>query len=294
MAKKKNKAKNTTRVFTDTSIRYTLYVILLAILFAAWAVYFGWTTYWTITHGRFLIIDLVIQMLILWKLLDTALTRVTYTLDEEGLTMVKKGFLRKKELKLAYDEIYGVHHFKNQLMKPMSYRYTFHLNSILDNRPIWSLVYDIGSKDKAGRVLMKASEAFWREFEKRLPGQIRVPQEDVIALTYKGMEKRLRESGYFEKHPEMDLEEGIEQLRQEGSITGGKDYEITGEDFKDEIVDEPAGETDGDVEEVIEEEIVEVPEDELPEGAEEIIEEVEEVEEIEEPAKPEPKAEEKK
>ena len=46
----------------------------------------------------------------------------------------------------------------------------------MDNRPIWSLLYDIGSTQKVGRVLMKASEDFWKEFEKRMPGQIRIPQ----------------------------------------------------------------------------------------------------------------------
>jgi len=281
MAKKKSKAKNSPKVFVDKNTYHTLYVILLGICFALWAVYFGWTTYWSINHGRILIIDLGIQMLILWKLLDTALTRVTYTLDENGLTMVKKGFLRKKELSIPYDHIYGVHHFKNQLMKPMGYRYTYHQYSVLDNRPIWSLLYDIGSTEKAGRVMMKASEAFWREFEKRLPGQIRIPQEEVIAFTYKSMENRLREQGYFEKHPEMDLEEGIEQLRQEGSITGGKDYELTGDNFKDEAVDEKDEASDEEYEEVVEEEIIEVPEDEIEDG-EEVIEEVVEEEPVEE------------
>ena len=33
----------------------------------------------------------------------------------------------------------------------------------MDNRPIWSLLYDIGSTQKVGRVLMKASEEFWKE-----------------------------------------------------------------------------------------------------------------------------------
>jgi len=84
---------------------------------------------------------------------------------------------------------------------------------------------------------MKASEDFWKEFEERMPGQIRIPQEEVVALTYKSIEKKLREQGYFKDHPEMDFEEGIKQLRQKGTEMGGRDDELTGEDFHGEKVE---------------------------------------------------------
>ena len=151
--------------------------------------------------------------------------------------MLKTGRWTKQELSIAYDDIFGVHHFKNQLMKPVTYRYTYHQYAKMDNRPIWSLLYDIGSTQKVGRVLMKASEDFWKEFEKRMPGQIRIPQEEVVALTYKSIEKKLREQGYFKDHPEMDFEEGNKQLRQNGTEIGGRDDDLTGEDFHGEKVE---------------------------------------------------------
>ena len=80
-------------------------------------------------------------------------------------------------------------------------------------------------------------EEFWKEFEKRMPGQIRIPQEEVVTFTYKGMEKKLREQGYFKEHPEMDFEEGIKQLRQKGTEMGGRADELTGEDFHGEEVE---------------------------------------------------------
>ena len=223
--------------FVDHSYFYKPYMIPAVLGFILWAAYVCWTGYWGIVHGRVPVIDIGIQIAILWWLLDTVLTKTVYRLEDDGLYMLKTGVGHKKEIIIPYDEIYGVHHFKNQLMKPVTYRYTFHEYAKMDNRPIWSLLYDIGSTQKVGRVLMKASEEFWKEFEKRMPGQIRIPQEEVVTFTYKGMEKKLREQGYFKEHPEMDFEEGIKQLRQKGTEMGGRADELTGEDFHGEEVE---------------------------------------------------------
>ncbi|HBK28024.1 MAG TPA: hypothetical protein DDY92_05710 [Dialister sp.] len=222
------------KVFVDHSYFYRPYIIVAAIGFILWAAYVAWTAYWGIMKSRVPVIDIGMQIAILWWLLDTVMTKTVYRLEENQLYMLKTGLGHKQELKIAYEDIFGVHHFKNQLMKPVTYRYTFHQYAKMDNRPIWSLLYDIGSTQKVGRVLMKASEDFWKEFEKRMPGQIRIPQEEVVALTYKSMEKKLREQGYFKDHPEMDFEEGIEQLRQKGTEMGGREDELTGEDFHGE------------------------------------------------------------
>ena len=54
----------------------------------------------------------------------------------------------------------------------------------LDKRNIWSLVYNIPGTDKVSRILMKASDEFWDALEKKLPGRIRIPQEDVLKHAY--------------------------------------------------------------------------------------------------------------
>lgn len=226
-----------TKDFVDHSYFYKPYSIAAAIGFIFWAAYVCWTGYWGIMKGRLPVIDIGMQLAILWWLLDTVRTKTVYRLEKDRLYMLKTGLWTKQELSIAYDDIFGVHHFKNQLMKPVTYRYTYHQYAKMDNRPIWSLLYDIGSTQKVGRVLMKASEDFWKEFEKRMPGQIRIPQEEVVALTYKSIEKKLREQGYFKDHPEMDFEEGIKQLRQKGTEMGGRDDELTGEDFHGEKVE---------------------------------------------------------
>ncbi len=221
----------TAKEFVDHSILYKPYLITAALGYILWAAYVCWTGYWGFVRGHVPIIDIGMQIAIFWWITDTVITKTVYRLEEDGLYMLKTGLGRKQELRIAYDDIFGVHHFKNQLMKPVTYRYTFHQYAKLDHRPIWSLLYDIGSTQKVGRVMMKASEEFWQEFEKRMPGQIRIPQEEVVAFTYKSIEKRMREQGYFKDHPEMDFEEGIEQLRQEGTEMGGRGDELTGEDF---------------------------------------------------------------
>lgn len=223
-----------TKDFVDHSYFYKPYLFFMAIAFALWFAYVCWTGYWGFVNGRVPVIDIGMQIALLWWLLDTLYCKTTYRLEDDGLYMLKTGVGHKKELRIPYDEIFGVHHFKNQLMKPVTYRYTFHQYAKLDNRPIWSLLYDIGSDKKVGRVLMKASEEFWKEFEKRMPGQIRIPQEEVVAFTYKAIEKKLRDQGYFKEHPEMTFEEGIKQLRQKGSEMGGREDELTGEDFHGE------------------------------------------------------------
>lgn len=196
-------------------------MVLVVIAFILWGAYVCWTGYWGfIVNHRVPVIDLGMQVAILWWLLDTVLTKTVYRLEKDRLYMLKTGVGHKKELSIPYEDIFGVHHFKNQLMKPVTYRYTFHEYAKLDNRPIWSLLYDIGSDKKVGRVLMKASEEFWKEFERRMPGQIRIPQEEVVTFTYKAMEKKLRDQGYFKEHPEMSFEEGIKQLRQKGTEMG--------------------------------------------------------------------------
>ena len=159
-----------TKDFVDHSYFYKPYSIAAAIGFILWAAYVCWTGYWGIMKGRLPVIDIGMQLAILWWLLDTVRTKTVYRLEKDRLYMLKTGLWTKQELSIAYDDIFGVHHFKNQLMKPVTYRYTYHQYAKMDNRPIWSLLYDIGSTQKVGRVLMKASEDFWKEFEKRMPG----------------------------------------------------------------------------------------------------------------------------
>lgn len=61
-----------TKDFVDHSYFYKPYSIAAAIGFLLWAAYVCWTGYWGIMKGRLPVIDIGMQLAILWWLLDTS------------------------------------------------------------------------------------------------------------------------------------------------------------------------------------------------------------------------------
>lgn len=231
----------------DVSVPCKKYLILAGIgflLLIAYALRLVWT-YETYQHLP--IQGICLLFIALFFLIHYVTAKCVYELGENELILVKKSVFRRKELHIPYDKIYGVHHFKNQLMKPTTYRYTYHMYNQLDNREIWSLLYDIGEIEKIGRVLMTGSANFWHEMSLILPDKIGIPQEEAIAYVYQDQRRKLIASGKVppevlaklkaveeaDKEDDLSFEEGIEQLRQEGGDMGGKDYEITLDDIKE-------------------------------------------------------------
>ncbi len=241
METKVNKAKG--KDFTDISVPVKKYLIVSGLGFVALAAYAARLAWVYTTFGAFPLQGVIILLGLLIFLINVITSKCVYTLKEDEVEIIKKSIFKKKELHIPYDKIYGIHHFKNQLMKPARYRYTHHMYNQLDNREIWSLLYDIGDLEKIGRVMMTGSAAFWHEFSLILPDRVGIPQEEVIAHVYQSMREKLIASGKVspellkkleeaEKEKEMTFEEGIEQLRQEGTDMGGEEYEVTLDDIK--------------------------------------------------------------
>ena len=69
--------------FVDHSYFYKPYMIPAVLGFILWAAYVCWTGYWGIVHGRVPVIDIGIQIAILWWLLDTVLTKTVYRLEDD-------------------------------------------------------------------------------------------------------------------------------------------------------------------------------------------------------------------
>lgn len=239
--------KNTTIKIRDVSIPCRKYLVLAGIAFIFLIVY-ARRLFWVYeTYHHIPIQGVCLLLLALFFLLHFVTAKCTYELHDDELVLVKRSWFRHKRLHIPYDKIYGVHHFKNQLMKPTTYRYTYHMYNQLDNREIWSLLYDIGEIEKIGRVMMTGSVDFWHELSLILPDKIGIPQEEVIAYVYQDQRRKLIESGKVppevleklksveeeDKEYDMTFEEGIEQLRQEGTDMGGKDYEVTLDDIKE-------------------------------------------------------------
>lgn len=229
---------------TDTSVPCKKYLIISGIGFIALAGYAARLAWVYTTFGVFPLQGVIILLMALLFLIHIITSKCIYTLKDDEIEIVKKSIFKKKELHIPYEKIFGVHHFKNQLMKPATYRYTYHMYNHLDNREIWSLLFDIGELEKIGRIMMTGSAAFWHECSLRIPDRVGIPQEEVIAYMYRNMREKLIASGKLspellkkmeesEKGKEMTFEEGIEQLRQEGTDMGGKDYEVTLEDLKE-------------------------------------------------------------
>lgn len=217
--------------FVDHSLTYKPYWGVVAAILVGVIPYIIWT--WSEAAARGIIpwVDGALQVAILWYLIDIVTLRVEYRVEDTELVMIKHHLLwHKRTLRIPYADIFGVHHFKNQLMKPVTYRFTYHMYSKMDNRHIWSLLYKYkDSTKKVGRVLMKGSEDFWLALEDKLPGRVRVPQEEVLSYAFKHMGQIIHQKHGGET---ASFEEGVDQLRQEGTEMGGRDYEVTAENFK--------------------------------------------------------------
>lgn len=125
-------------------------------------------------------LDILTEALLLLFLLSMTLTRTTYELHAKELVIIKATLFRTRKMAIPYSAMDGAFHFKVEPIKAISYRHTYRMYGNLDKRDIWSLVYNMPGTDKVSRVLMKASEEFWEEFEKRVPGRIRVSQNEVL------------------------------------------------------------------------------------------------------------------
>lgn len=136
------------------------------------------------TH-QFPWLDVITEIIILLALLAVAMTRSSYELHEKDILITTSNPFRTRTFRIPYSEIDGVHHFKVEPIKSISYRHTYRMYGSMDRRDVWSLVYNIPETDKVARILMKASDEFWTAFEKLLPGRIRVPQEEVLKLAFR-------------------------------------------------------------------------------------------------------------
>lgn len=143
------------------------------------------TIRYILSNHQFPWMDVITEVIILLALVAIAMTRSSYELHEKDILITSSSPFRTRTLRIPYSEIDGVHHFKVEPIKSISYRHTYRMYGSMDRRDVWSLVYNIPETDKVARVLMKASDEFWTAFEKLMPGRIRVSQEEVLKLAFR-------------------------------------------------------------------------------------------------------------
>lgn len=168
------------KIFIDRSEIHRTYLCIYGTLGICLLGYGAMTARYIYQRQQIPWMDVLTEVVLLFFLLSTAMARSTYELHEKELVVITTSFFRTRKLAIPYSAIDGAFHFKVEPIKTIAYRHTYRAYGSMDKREIWSLVYNLPHTDKVARLLMKASEEFWEEFEKRLPGRIRVSQDEVL------------------------------------------------------------------------------------------------------------------
>lgn len=145
----------------------------------------SYSIYMSITKHTVLIIDFTIQGCILFVLVKQALCKYRYTLTDTALEVEEKGLLGRRTWIFPYEDINGVCYYSREFFDKFNIRYRLRLASSMDNRPTQQLVYSVykGKNVKHGRAILKAEPAFYEALEKKIPGLVCIPKDDVVMNT---------------------------------------------------------------------------------------------------------------
>ncbi len=173
-----------TAIFTDHSETHRTYLCVYGTVGICLLGYAAMTARYIYHTGQLPWLDLLTEVVFGLFLLSVAMTRSTYELHEKELVVTTTSLFRTRKIAIPYSAIDGAFRFKVEPIKTIAYRHTYRMYGSMDKREIWSLVYNLPKTDKVARLLMKASEEFWEEFEKLLPGRIRVSRDEVLRHAY--------------------------------------------------------------------------------------------------------------
>ena len=171
-------------LFTDRSQTNKVYLYLYGIVGFCILGYLFMAVRYIMNTGHIPWLDLVTLSIVTVFIVGVSSGRSSYEICEDCLIVTYSSLFRVRKLRIPYEYIDGSFHFKVEPIKTLAYKKTYRMYGSLDKRDIWSLVYNIPDTDRVSRILMKASEEFWEELEKKLPGRIRIPQEDVLKHAY--------------------------------------------------------------------------------------------------------------
>ena len=175
---------NNEPIFTDRSQTNKIYLYLYGIVGFCILGYLFMAVRYILNTGRIPWMDLITLAIISVFIIGVSSGRSSYEIYDDCLVVTYSSLFRVRKLRIPYEYIDGTFHFKVEPIKTLAYKKTYRMYGSLDKRDIWSLVYNIPNTDRVSRILMKASEEFWQALEKKLPGRIRIPQEDVLKRAY--------------------------------------------------------------------------------------------------------------
>jgi hypothetical protein len=122
-------------------------------------------------------------VIILFVLLERAQPRYEYEADTRRLLLKKIGMFGNKNVEVEYRQIIGIYAYKAKLVSILKFRRTHRMNSALDGRDVWVIAYKVlpsGKTEHNERVYFKPSEQLLEFLSSKLPGKVKVPENQVV------------------------------------------------------------------------------------------------------------------
>ena len=154
-----------------------LFILLLALSIYKWVV-----------DGIHQPIEVFINIMFLFVLVQRIQPSYVVEVDQSVFRITKKSWFGTKVFEVPYKAIAGIYRYQAQLVRAVSYRYTYRLNSMLDNRTVWALAYRAANKKgkmQNRRIYFKANKAVMDALEEKLPNKVKVPEDQVVVTLLK-------------------------------------------------------------------------------------------------------------
>ncbi len=172
-------------VITDTSQVTKKNIIAVLIASALFILLLGLSIYKWVVDSIHQPIEVFINLMFLVVIISRIQPRYVVEVDKTVFRITKKSWLGNKVYEVPYKIIFGIYRYKAQLIRAVSYRYTYRLNSMLDNRTVWGLAYRLENKKgkvQNHRIYFKANKAVMDALAEKLPNKVDIP-EDQVAIT---------------------------------------------------------------------------------------------------------------
>ena len=173
---------------TDTSQVTKKNMIVIIITASAFALLLIGALYGYFVLNKPNLINVFIDLMFLYVLIERAQAKYNTEIDKRAFRITKKSLWGTTIYDIPYKDIFGVYRYKAELVRAVSFRRTYRLNSALDNRTVWTLAYrviDKKGKFENRRIYFKASEEMLAALAEKVPNKVKVKEEQVAVAMLK-------------------------------------------------------------------------------------------------------------
>lgn len=172
-----------TPIFTERSeiFRKNQLVINIAVLF--FLLLFGGAIYKWVILGIRQPMEVFVYLMFALVLIERSYARYTCEVHPQFMRFKKHGLLGTKTVEVSYQSVGGIYKYKPQLMGIIKFRRSYRFNSALDNRRVWVLAYKVQNKKgktENCRIYFKANEALFELMAEKMPGLVKIKEEQVL------------------------------------------------------------------------------------------------------------------